>query len=59
MSVIDSARSLDGPAILGITAGAGIFTSEELACVKSIWHAYLSEGETSGYVFLVVRDDYG
>lgn len=59
MSVIDSARETDGPAILRITAGTGIFTSEELACVESIWREYVDEGETSGYVFLVFRDDYG
>jgi hypothetical protein len=57
--VIDSARETDGPAILRITAGTGIFTSEELACVESIWREYVDEGETSGYVFLVFRDDYG
>ena len=59
MSAIDSAREMDGRAILGITAGAGIFTAEELACVDSIWRAYLDGGEASGYLFLVFRDDYG
>ena len=59
MSRIVSGQGVDGPAILGITERAGVFTREELACVESIWQAYQIEGEASGYIFLVFRDDYG
>lgn len=59
MPAIDLALESDGPAILGMTARAGVFTSQELTCVEEIWNAFQGEGEASGYVFLTFRDDYG
>lgn len=30
-----------------------------MGCVEELWNAYQDEGESSGYVFLVYRDDDG
>ena len=59
MAAIDLARRDDGPAVVSITEKVGIFTVEELSCVQSIWFEFQDRGESSGYAFLVYRDDYG
>lgn len=53
------ALSSDGPAILRMTAMAGIFTPSEVNCVEELWSAYEDRGESSGYAFLVCREEYG
>ena len=46
----------DGAGILDITARAGVFDPEEVACVGELWEEYLQKGsEASGYTFLVYR----
>jgi ribosomal protein S18 acetylase RimI-like enzyme len=59
MPEIEPASREDGVFILGITAAVGIFIPVELDCVEELWDAYQDSGETSGYVFLVYRDDDG
>jgi len=52
---IDRARPADGPQILAIAAGAGVFTPEEVATVRELWKDYLRNGEAS-YAFRVYRE---
>ena len=59
MPTIEQASNADGLPILDITNGVGIFTPVEKECVEELWNAYQDEGESSGYVFLVYRDDDG
>ena len=59
MHTIELASNGDGPAILRITATAGVFAPTEVKCVEELWSAYRDRGEISGYAFLVYRDEYG
>lgn len=53
--MIDTAQEEDGPSIVAVAAAAGVFTPEEVACVRSIWEES-RKGEVSGYHFLVARE---
>lgn len=54
--MIARATAAEGPAIQAITARAGVFNAEEVACVSALWEEYLTEGpETCGYTFIVDR----
>ncbi len=53
--MIDTAQDTDGPSIVAVAAAAGVFTPEEVACVRSLWEES-REGEESGYWFLVARE---
>lgn len=57
--MIADANRRDGSQIGRLTASAGIFNPEEIACVEELWDSYLDEGEASGYAFLVYRDGEG
>jgi hypothetical protein len=59
MPTIEQASNADGQSILEITAMVDAFNPTELGCVEELWNAYQDEGESSGYVFLVYRDDDG
>lgn len=59
MPTIEQASNADGLSILEIMDEVGIFTPVEKECVEELWNAYRYEGESSGYVFLVYRDDDG
>jgi len=59
MSTITAAPAEDGPAILSTTATDGTFTPEELTSVEEIWYTFRDEGQASGTIFLVSRDDHG
>jgi GNAT superfamily N-acetyltransferase len=55
--MIEPAKEPDGPAILAITAEAGVFSAEEVATVEELWTEYLQYGEAaSGYAFRVYRE---
>jgi GNAT superfamily N-acetyltransferase len=55
--MIETALERDGSAILAISRGVGVFTSEEVDCVAELWQDYLGQGaEASGYDFIVYRD---
>jgi len=55
--MIGPAQESDGPAILSITASAGVFTAEEVVVVEELWNEYLQRGEAaSGYAFRVYRE---
>ncbi len=48
----------DGPAVCRITAGAGVFTPEEVDCVSELWQEYAEKGPlVSGYHFIVLKED--
>ncbi len=51
----DIARPSDGPRILAIAAGSGVFTPEEVATVRELWEDYLRRGEVA-YSFRVCRE---
>lgn len=53
--MIDTAQDTDGPSIVAVAAAAGVFTPEEVACVRSLWEES-RKGEESGYRFLVARE---
>lgn len=55
--MIITATEADGLQILDITARAGVFSQEEVDCVRELWDEYLMEGsESCGYNFIVDRD---
>lgn len=56
VTVITAVES-DGAQIQGIAARAGVFSEEEVDCVREIWEEYLSLGaEECGYTFFVTRE---
>lgn len=57
--MITEAKEQNGSQILHLTAAAGVFKPDEVACVQELWDAYLRQGETSGYVFLVYKNGFG
>ncbi len=55
--MISAPRDTDGPRIHDITAGAGVFSQEEVECVDELWGEYRAQGaERSGYYWLVDRE---
>ena len=55
--MIINATKADGSQIQGITARAGVFSQEEVECVRELWEEYLTLGsEHCGYNFIVDRD---
>ncbi len=55
--MIIAATEADGSQIQDITARAGVFSQEEVECVRILWEEYLSDGpEVCGYNFIVDRD---
>ncbi len=55
--MIVTATEADAPQIQSITARAGVFSEEEVECVREIFEEYLASGaEGSGYHFIVYRD---
>ncbi len=55
--MILKAMETDGSQIQNITAKAGVFSQEEVECVRELWLDYLSLGpESCGYNFIVERD---
>jgi GNAT superfamily N-acetyltransferase len=55
--MIIEATKADGPQILDIAARAGVFSQEEVDCVKDLWEDYLTSGPVvGGYNFIVDRD---
>ena len=54
--MIATAIEPDGSQIQSITAQAGVFSPEEIECVRELWEEYLSLGpEGCGYSFIVYR----
>jgi ribosomal protein S18 acetylase RimI-like enzyme len=59
-NMITTPVTIDGTQIHTITANAGVFSQEEVACVDELWEEYQAQGpDTSGYYWLVERDDDG
>ena len=55
--MIITAAEVDGSAIHSIAARAGVFSQEEVECVRTLWEEYLTEGpEICGYHFIIYRD---
>lgn len=55
--MIIPAVATDGLQIQDITARAGVFSAEEVECVRVLWEEYLNDGpEVCGYNFIVDRD---
>ena len=55
--MIITATKIDGSQIQDITAKAGVFSQEEVECVRELWEEYLNLGpEHCGYNFIVDRD---
>jgi len=55
--MIITATEVDGLQIQGIAARAGVFSQEEVECVRELWEEYLTLGsECCGYNFIVDRD---
>jgi ribosomal protein S18 acetylase RimI-like enzyme len=55
--MIITATAADGPQINDITARAGVFSQEEVECVRILWEEYLNEGaDICGYNFIVEKD---
>lgn len=55
--MIITATTADGSQIRDITARAGVFNPEEVACVGALWEEYLADGpEVCGYHFIVDRE---
>jgi ribosomal protein S18 acetylase RimI-like enzyme len=55
--MIIAATEVDGPQILDITARTGVFTQEEVDCVRDLWEDYLTTGPVvGGYNFIVDRE---
>lgn len=51
------AREVDGAQIQDITARTGVFSQEEVDCVRELWEEYVNLGsEHCGYNFIVDRD---
>ncbi|NWF65130.1 MAG: GNAT family N-acetyltransferase [Chloroflexi bacterium] len=56
--MIETAKTEDGDPIKDITAKAGVFSQEEVDCVRDIWEEYLSFGaDSTGYHFIVERQE--
>lgn len=56
--MILTATAADGPQIQDITARAGVFSQEEVECVRDLWEEYLTTGPVvGGYNFIVDRDE--
>lgn len=53
--MIQPAVESDGPQIIAIAAGAGVFSTEEVATVQELWEDYLRHGDAN-YAFRVYRD---
>lgn len=55
--MIITATQADGARIQEITARAGVFSEEEIECVRILWEEYLTDGpESCGYNFIVERE---
>lgn len=55
--MISAAKTQDGPEILSITTGTGVFDPVEVDTVKELWTEYIEKGpEVSGYNFIVYQD---
>lgn len=55
--MIITAAEIDGSQIQDITAKAGVFSQEEVECVRELWEEYLNLGpEHCGYNFIVERN---
>ncbi len=55
--MIITATEADGAQIQSIAARAGVFSQEEVECVRVLWEEYLTGGsERCGYNFIVYRD---
>jgi len=55
--MIITATETDGSQIRSIAARAGVFSQEEVECVRELWEEYLIEGpECCGYNFIVYKD---
>jgi ribosomal protein S18 acetylase RimI-like enzyme len=55
--MISPATEADGSKIQDIAARAGVFSQEEVECVRDLWEEYLSLGsEQCGYNFIVYRN---
>lgn len=55
--MIITATQKDGTQIQDITARAGVFSEEEIDCVRVLWDEYLVDGpESCGYNFIVERE---
>jgi ribosomal protein S18 acetylase RimI-like enzyme len=55
MTIVKAAPE-DGPAILRISAAVGVFSRDEVACVRELWEDYLTRGDAGDYLFIVRRD---
>jgi ribosomal protein S18 acetylase RimI-like enzyme len=55
--VIGPARREDSGSIVAITGAAANFTPLERECVVELWSSYLAQGSSSGYEFLVYREE--
>jgi len=56
--MILTATEEDGAQIQDITARAGVFSAEEIQCVREIWDEVIASGvEGSGYQFIVQKKD--
>lgn len=55
--MIAIAAPTDGAQVQDITARAGVFNAEEVACVSLLWDDYLTQGPAvSGYQFIVEQE---
>lgn len=55
--MIFTATEADGAQIQDIAARAGVFSQEEVECVRDLWEEYLSTGPVvGGYNFIVDRE---
>ena len=55
--MIVTATEADGSQIQRITARAGVFSQDEVECVRELWEEYITLGsEHCGYYFIVYRD---
>jgi len=55
--MIGTATEADGSQIQRITARAGVFSQEEIECVRELWEEYVTLGsEECGYHFIVYRE---
>jgi D-alanine-D-alanine ligase len=58
LDLIIQAVEEDGPAVCRITAGAGVFSPEEVECVSELWQEYIEKGpQVSGYFFVVLKEE--
>lgn len=56
--LIVDAEPGDGPGIVAVAARAGVFSAEEISCVRDIWEECQDRGvDVSGYRFLVERHE--